>query len=207
MKKKLLAGLLAISAVLSLAGCGEKKAPEKETDDTAKEKITFVLDWTPNTNHTGLYVAREKGYFEEAGLEVEIVQPPEDGAEALVASGKADFGVSFQDTMAPALAGENALPITAVAALVQHNTSGIISREGEGMDTPKGLEGKKYATWDAPVEKAMLKNVVESDGGDFSKVELVPSTVTDEVSALTSRSVDAIWIFYGWAGVATEVAV
>ena len=206
MKKKLLAGLLAISAVLSLAGCGEKKAPEKETDDTAKEKITFVLDWTPNTNHTGLYVAREKGYFEEAGLEVEIVQPPEDGAEALVASGKADFGVSFQDTMAPALAGENALPITAVAALVQHNTSGIISREGEGMDTPKGLEGKKYATWDAPVEKAMLKNVVESDGGDFSKVELVPSTVTDEVSALTSRSVDAIWIFYGWAGVATEVA-
>ena len=79
MKKKLLAGLLAISAVLSLAGCGEKKAPEKETDDTAKEKITFVLDWTPNTNHTGLYVAREKGYFEEAGLEVEIVQPPEDG--------------------------------------------------------------------------------------------------------------------------------
>ena len=141
----------------------------------------------------------KKGYFEEAGLEVEIVQPPEDGAEALVASGKADFGVSFQDTMAPALAGENALPITAVAALVQHNTSGIISREGEGMDTPKGLEGKKYATWDAPVEKAMLKNVVESDGGDFSKVELVPSTVTDEVSALTSRSVDAIWIFYGWA--------
>ena len=204
MKKKLLAGLLAISAVFSLAGCGEKKL-RKETDDTAKEKITFVLDWTPNTNHTGLYVAREKGYFEEAGLEVEIVQPPEDGAEALVASGKADFGVSFQDTMAPALAGENALPITAVAALVQHNTSGIISREGEGMDTPKGLEGKKYATWDAPVEKAMLKNVVESDGGDFSKVELVPSTVTDEVSALTSRSVDAIWIFYGWAGVATEV--
>ena len=52
----------------------------------------------------------------------------------------------------------------------------------------------------------MLKNVVESDGGDFSKVELVPSTVTDEVSALTSRSVDAVWIFYGWAGVATEVA-
>lgn len=208
MKKKLLAGLLAISAVLSLAGCGEKKAPEKEneTADAAKEKITFVLDWTPNTNHTGLYVAQEKGYFEEAGLEVEIVQPPEDGAEALVASGKADFGVSFQDTMAPALAGENALPITAVAALVQHNTSGIISRAGEGMDTPKGLEGKKYATWDAPVEKAMLKNVVESDGGDFSKVELVPSTVTDEVSALTSHSVDAIWIFYGWAGVATEVA-
>jgi ABC-type nitrate/sulfonate/bicarbonate transport system substrate-binding protein len=74
------------------------------------------------------------------------------------------------------------------------------------MDRPKGLEGKKYATWDLDVEKAMLKNVVEADGGDFSKVELIPSTVTDEVSALQSKSVDAIWIFYAWAGIATEVA-
>ena len=214
MKKKLLALFLAAATAFSLTACGSAPAKSDEQDqaETSKgetsdtKKITFVLDWTPNTNHTGLYVAQEKGYFTEAGLEVEIVQPPEDGAEALVASGKAQFGVSFQDTMAPALVRDAALPITAVAALVQHNTSGIISRQGEGMDRPKGLEGKKYATWDAPVEKAMLKNVVETDGGDFSQVELIPSTVTDEVSALESKSVDAIWIFYGWAGVATEVA-
>lgn len=189
--------------VLSLAACGSGETSQGENE---KEKITFVLDWTPNTNHTGLYVAQEKGYFEDEGLEVEIVQPPEDGADALVASGKAQFGISFQDTMAPGVVGEDALPTTAVAAVVQHNTSGIISRKGEGMDTPKGLEGKKYATWDAPIEKAMMENVVEADGGDFSKVELIPSTVTDEVSALESKSVDAIWIFYAWAGVATEVA-
>ena len=188
---------------LSLAACGSGETSQGEN---GKEKITFVLDWTPNTNHTGLYVAQEKGYFEDEGLEVEIVQPPEDGADALVASGKAQFGISFQDTMAPGVVGEDALPTTAVAAVVQHNTSGIISRKGEGMDTPKGLEGKKYATWDAPIEKAMMENVVEADGGDFSKVELIPSTVTDEVSALESKSVDAIWIFYAWAGVATEVA-
>ena len=108
--------------------------------------------------------------------------------------------------MAPALIGDAALPITAVAAVIQHNTSGIVSRAGEGMDTPRGLEGKKYATWDMDVEKATLKQVVETDDGDFSKVELIPSTVTDEVSALQSKSVDAIWIFYGWAGVACEVA-
>ncbi|MBQ7935806.1 MAG: ABC transporter substrate-binding protein [Clostridia bacterium] len=171
-----------------------------------KEKITFVLDWTPNTNHTGLYVALANGYFEEAGLEVEVVQPPEDGAEVLVASGKAQFGVSFQDSMAPGLAGEDPLPITAVATVIQHNTSGIVSRKGEGMDTPKGLEGHKYATWDLPVEKATIQQVMEADGGDFSKVELIPSTVTDEVSALQSKSVDAIWIFYAWAGIACDVA-
>ncbi|MDY3917804.1 MAG: ABC transporter substrate-binding protein [Candidatus Limivivens sp.] len=200
MKKRIFAAFLAGTLAVSALGCGMSAAAEEAKD------ITFVLDWTPNTNHTGLYVAREKGYFEEAGLNVEIVQPPEDGAEVLVASGKAEFGVSFQDTMAPALIGDAALPITAVAAVIQHNTSGIISRAGEGMDTPKGLEGKKYATWDLEVEKAMMQNVVEADGGDFSKVELIPSTVTDEISALESKSVDAIWIFYAWAGVATEVA-
>lgn len=184
--------------LLTMIACNQK--PEQ------KEKITFVLDWTPNTNHTGLYVALANGYFEEAGLEVEVVQPPEDGAEVLVASGKAHFGVSFQDSMAPGLAGEDPLPITAVATVIQHNTSGIVSRKGEGMDTPKGLEGHKYATWDLPVEKATIQQVMEADGGDFSKVELIPSTVTDEVSALQSKSVDAIWIFYAWAGIACDVA-
>lgn len=200
--KKLLAFIMICALITAaLAGCGGQ-----QSDNAEKTKVTFVLDWTPNTNHTGLYVAQEKGWFTEAGLDVEIVQPPEDGAEMLVGSGKAQFGVSFQDSMLPAVAGDNAMPIKAVAALIQHNTSGIISLKDNGMDRPKGLEGKKYATWDLPIEKATLKQVVETDGGSFDKVELIPSTVTDEVSALQSGTVDAIWIFYGWAGVATQVA-
>ena len=194
--KKFVIFLLTVSMVLGLAACG----------GAAEEPITVVLDWTPNTNHTGIYVALAKGYFEEAGLNVQVVQPPEDGAVALVASGKAQFGVSFQDSLAPAFAGDSPMPVTAVAALIQHNTSGIVSRAGEGMDTPRGLEGKKYATWDLDVEKATIREVMEADGGNFDLVELIPSTVTDEVSALQSGSVDAIWIFYGWAGIACEVA-
>lgn len=204
MKKRVLAVILTVMMVLGMTGCGSGK--KKSSDQKDLTKVTFVLDWTPNTNHTGIYVAKEKGYFEDAGLDVEIVQPPEDGAEVLVGSGKAQFGISFQDTMASALTGDDALPIEAVAAVLQHNTSGIISRKGEGMDRPKGMEGKKYATWDSPIEKATLKQVVEKDGGDFSKVKMIPSTVTDEVSVLKSKSVDAIWIFYGWAGIAAENA-
>jgi ABC-type nitrate/sulfonate/bicarbonate transport system substrate-binding protein len=153
-----------------------------------------------------LFVAQAKGYFEQAGLKVEIVQPPESGAEALVASGNAQFGISFQDSLAPAFASDSPLPITAVASVVQHNTSGIISRAGDGISSPKGLEGKKYATWDMDVEKATIRDVMAADGGNFDLVRLIPSTVTDEVSALKSKSVDAIWIFYGWAGIACEVA-
>lgn len=194
---KQFARLLAV-CLLVLALCGAALAENTP--------ITFVLDWTPNTNHTGIYTAIAKGYFAEAGLDVTVVQPPDDGAEVLVASGQAQFGVSFQDTMADALSGDTPLPITAVAAVVQHNTSGIVSRKGEGMDRPKGMEGHSYATWEWPVEQATVRQVVEADGGDFSKVTLIPSTVTDEVSALESKSVDSIWIFYGWAGVACEQA-
>ena len=201
MKKKIYALLLAVVMVITTTACGNTG----DGKDKDLEKVTFVLDWTPNTNHTGLYVAQEKGFFEEAGLEVEIVQPPEDGAAVLVASGKAQFGVSFQDSMAAALAGDSALPITAVASVIQHNTSGIISRAGEGMDTPKGMEGHTYATWNGAIELATLEEVVKADGGDFTKVELIPSTVTDEVSALKTNSVDSIWIFYAWAGVKTEL--
>ena len=194
--KKVLALILALTMLLTLTACGGKE----------EETITFVLDWTPNTNHTGIYVALQKGWFEEAGLKVDVVQPPEGGSALLVASGKAQFAVTAQDSIAPALTGENAMPLTTVAVILQHNTSGIVSRAGEGMDTPKGLEGHKYATWDSPVEKATIRQVMAADGGDFDKVELIPSTVTDEVSALKSRDVDAIWIFYGWAGIACEVA-
>lgn len=198
--KKLIALWMALVLVFSLAGCAGTVGEKGEN------KITIVLDWTPNTNHTGIFVAQAKGFFEEAGLNVEVVQPPEDGAVTLVASGKAQFGVSFQDSLAPAFVGDSIIPVTAVAAVIQHNTSGIVSRAGEGMATPKGLEGKKYATWDLDVEKATIRDVMKADGGNFDLVELIPSTVTDEVSALRSGSVDAIWIFYGWAGVACEVA-
>ena len=205
--RRIAAMILTLALTLGLTACGQKESGTPADEPTAGvEKITFVLDWTPNTNHTGLYVAMANGYFAERGLEVEVVQPPEDGAEVLVASGKAQFGVSFQDYIAPAQVKGKELPITAVAAVIQHNTSGIISRGGEGMDRPAGLEGKKYATWDLPVEKATMAQVMAADGGDFSKVELIPSTVTDEVSALKSHSVDAIWIYYAWAGIACEVA-
>ena len=193
--KKLFTLILALTLVFSLCACGAQE-----------ETITFVLDWTPNTNHTGIYVALEKGWFKEAGLNVEVVQPPEGGSALLVAAGNAQFAVTAQDSIAPALTGDAPMPITTVAAILQHNTSGIVSRAGEGMDTPKGLEGKKYATWDSPVEKATIRQVMAADGGDFDKVELIPSTVTDEVSALQSGDLDAIWIFYGWAGIACEVA-
>ena len=213
MKKKLTITLLALmlaAFALALAGCGssgsEGSGDSDDSGDKAAKKITFVLDWTPNTNHTGIYAAQELGYFEEAGLEVEIVQPPDDGAEAMVGSGQAQFGVSFQDTMTPMLAGgEKTIPITAVAAVIQHNTSGIMSAKETGITSPKEMEGKTYATWDLPIEQAIIKQCMENEGADFSKLELIPEYVDDEVAALKAGKIQSIWVYYAWAGINAQV--
>ena len=196
--KMIAAAALALLMASSLAACSGDNQGEGLTE------VTICLDWTPNTNHTGLYVAQKMGYYEEAGLEVEILPAPEGGSSALVAAGGADFGIDAQDTLAPAFVGEDALPVTAVAALIQHNTSGIISLASDNIQSPKDLEGKTYATWENPVEQAVIKSLMEADGGDFSKLNLVPSTVSDVITALNTN-IDTVWIFYAWDGVATEL--
>ena len=200
-RRSFVAGAAAAAAMTGLAACGGSGAAattEAATDAASGDatKLTFVLDYTPNTNHSGIYVAIAKGYYADENLDVEVVQPPEDGADALVGTGKAQVGMSYQDVMANYLGSDDQLPVTAIAATIQHNTSGIMSRAGEGIDRPKGMEGKRYGTWDQDVEKAMVKSVVETDGGDFSKVQLVPSG--DEVSGLKSNQFDCVWGYEGW---------
>ena len=195
------------AAGLALAGCGAQGGSGSSANTSAasgsasgeKTKLTFVLDYTPNTNHTGIYVAIAKGYYADEGLEVEVVQPPEDGADALVGAGKAQVGMSYQDVMANYLGSDDPLPVTAVAASIQHNTSGIISRKGDGITRPKGMENKRYATWDQDVEKAIIKSVVTTDGGDFSKVQLIPASSSDEVTGLKANEFDCVWCYEAWA--------
>ncbi len=191
-------------AVLIMGGCAKNEAePQNESNaqpNGSKElqKVTFVLDWTPNTNHAGVYAADALGYYKDAGIELEIVQPPEDGAEALVAAGKAQFGVSFQDTIAAAYTSDAPLPVTNVAAIINHNTSGIISRKDKGIDSFAKLEGHTYATWDSPIEQNVIKAAMEAEGGDFSKVNLVSTYVTDVMAALQTDTIDSVWVYEGW---------
>lgn len=197
--KKVISVFLALTLLFTLAACSGSG------EETEKKAITLCLDWTPNTNHTGFYVAQAKGFYEDAGLDVTIVQPAESSAELMCAAGQAQFAVSFQDTIVPSYTQENPLEVTAVAALVQHNTSGVISRKGEGIDRPKGLEGKTYSTWESPIELAIIKTVMEKDGGDYNKLKLIPNVITDEAGALKNKDTDAVWIFYGWSGINAEL--
>ena len=197
----------ALAAALGLAGCGayDNSGATGGSDTSAKSgkdsvtKLTFCLDYTPNTNHTGVYVAQQKGYFADEGLEVEIVQPAEDTAEAMIGSGEAQLGVSYQDYIANVLASDSPVPVVAVAAIIQHNTSGIMSRKADGITSARGMCDHVYATWDMPIEQATIKQIVEDDGGDYSKVKMVPYSVDDEVAGLRGDMFDTVWVYEGWA--------
>ena len=187
--------LFSILAVASFAGGGSESAGNPEP-------VTVVLDWTVNTNHTGLYIAKELGFFEEEGLDVDIEFPPETGAAGLVLAGKAEFAVSYQEEVTYARAAGNEL--IAVAAVIQHNTSGFASRSSENIRRPRDFEGKSYGGWGSPIEEAMVKALVDGDGGDFSEVNIVPIGSMDFFAA-TAGDIDFVWIFRGWDGVAAEL--
>lgn len=195
--------ILFIVAALGMFLCGCNN--NNGTNDLTK--ITIALDWTPNTNHTGIYVADELGYFEEAGIEIEIIEALEAGAEAVVGSNTAQFGISFQDYLVPILSApsDEQLPITAIGAIIQHNSSGIITPKELGITSPALLCGHTYATWELPIEQAIMQKTVTDDGGNWDEVELIPQYVENIEGAFHS-GIDSVWIYYGWDGINTELS-
>ncbi len=186
---------LATLAALAVAGCAAQ--PKANT------KVTLMLDWAPNTNHTGIFVAQDKGWYAEQGLDLEIVQPGQSGTPvAVVAAGKADFGISFQEEVTNARATD--VPVVSIAAVVQHNTSALVSLQDRGITSPKDLEGKKYASWGLPIESQVLDVLMKCDGGDVSLVEFVTTGLSDPLTAI-QRDLDVAWIYEGWEGVEAEL--
>ncbi|WP_026582267.1 ABC transporter substrate-binding protein [Bacillus sp. J33] len=197
--------IAAVCTVLFLAGCsgnGQETQQSEKTEKEGLEKVTVVLDWTPNTNHTGLYVAKDKGYFKEEGLDVEIIMPGEAGADQLTASGKADFGVSYQESITEARV--QGVPLVSIAAVIQHNTSGFASPADKNIKSPKDFEGKTYGGWGAPVEKSVIESLMKTENADVGKVSIVNMGDADFFTAV-KRDIDFAWIYYGWTGVEAEL--
>jgi len=203
MQKKVISLILTVAMTTALfVGCGTKKESVKE--EKALKKVTVILDWVPNTNHTGLYVAKDKGYFKDEGLDVQIIQPAEGSTTSLIAAGKGDFGVSYQEDVTYARTAKEPLPIKAIATIMQHNTSGFASPKDKNIKSPKDFEGKTYGGWDSPSESAILKALMEKDNANFSKLKIVDAG-TDDFFAVTKKNIDFEWIFYGWTGIEAKL--
>jgi ABC-type nitrate/sulfonate/bicarbonate transport system substrate-binding protein len=183
--------VLPLIVLLAVSGCGG-------SGNQNLTKVTLMLDWVPNTNHTGIFAAKENGYFKDAGLDVQIIQPGEVYPEAAVASGTADFGVSFQESVTLARA-EN-VPIVSIAAVIQHNTSGFASSADLKVAGPADFEGKSYGSFGSPFESPTLKVLMESAGADFSQLKIVEIGFNDPLALIKEKKIDMAWIYYGWQG-------
>lgn len=203
MKKRIISliAILTVTATM-FAGCTTTK--KENAKNKSLEKTTVILDWTPNTNHTGLYVALAKGYYKQEGLDVNIVQPSEGTTATLVATGKGDFGVSYQEDVTYALTGDEPLPVKAIATIIQHNTSGFASPASKNIKTIKDFEGKTYGGWGSPSEEAVLKAVMEKNGAKYEKLKYV-NMGNDDFFAATKKNIDIAWIFEGWTGIEAKL--
>ena len=210
----------------------------------ALRKVVVALDWTPNTNHVGFYLAQQLGLYTAAGLDVELRSPdapqqqqqqqqqqqPVEGPRMtparLVASRRADFGIAPSESaiswaVAATAADNDAVqkePLVAVAALLQGSTSAVCTLHSSGITRPKQLEGKRYATYGGRFEDAIVRRMVENDGGDSGALTFVPMRFHgyhDEVTMRTGSVVrshleanqsDATWIFSHVEGVLAKRA-
>jgi ABC-type nitrate/sulfonate/bicarbonate transport system substrate-binding protein len=182
---------------------GQEQAQQQAAGEEARQ-VSVLLEWVPNTNHTGVYVAKEKGWYAEEGLEVQVKRPSESQPPLLVASGKAEFGFAPQEMVTFARTSENPVPVKSIAAVNQHNTSGFASPADRGIDGVEDFEGKTYGGWGSEFEEALLKAVMQQAGADFSAVEIVNVGTTDFIASFR-QGIDFRWIFYGWDGIRAEV--
>ncbi len=162
--------------------------------------VRLALDWVPNTNHTGIYVALANGWYEEAGVALHILPYGSVSPEALVANGQAEVAVSGSEGVLTSVVTEE--PIVSVAAILSTNTAALAVLKGSGVTRPSELDGKIYAAYGGPYEDAVVGAVIRHDGGqgDFRSALLNVAGF----DALLAGRADFVWIFEGWQGVQAE---
>lgn len=189
--------LLTLASSLPLvAGAGGAQA------QSAAEKVTVALDWTVNTNHIGLFVARDKGFYREAGLEVDILPYSDTGAGTLVANRIADFGINGTISLfTQKTAGAD---LKAVYAVVQSETGRVVFNAARGeIKSPRDLDGLTYGGFGSAWENALISTIIRHDGGkgNFETVTLG----TSAYEALANGSVDFTLEVATWEGVEAEL--
>jgi NitT/TauT family transport system substrate-binding protein/putative hydroxymethylpyrimidine transport system substrate-binding protein len=182
--------LLVISVSISLAGCG---------DDGGRERATLALDFQPNAVHAGIYAALREDLDAERDLDLRLRVPSAStDSLKLLAAGRAD--VSVVDIHDLGLARQEGEPIVGVGALVQRPLAAVIARR-EPIRRPRDLEGRRVGVTGLPSDDAVLRAVVEADGGDFDRVERVTIGFS-AVPSLIAERVDAVVSFWNAEGVA-----
>ncbi len=190
-----LATTFAVLLCGALAACGSSST--KRADGKPLRTVKVLLDWTPNTNHSGLYLAKERGWYRDAGLDVQIIEPG-NGADVLtmVGNDSVDFGVSASEQLVPARA--QGVPVVSVAAIIEHNTSSLVALRSSGITTLADLPGRTYGAFGGGFEKALVDALVACGGGDPKDVTFKEVGDTDFRQGMTRKQFDFVWVFDAW---------
>ncbi|ACL24836.1 ABC transporter substrate-binding protein [Chloroflexus aggregans] len=166
--------------------------------------ITLALDWTPNTNHIGFYVAIAKGWYRDAGIEPIMLSPEEDNYQttpaAKVVAGRALLAIAPSESALSYHLHPTKPSLVAIAALAQRDTSAIVTLANSGIDRPAKLDGRRYASYNARFERAIVAQMIRNDGGKGEFDEIFPPKLGIWETLLTSVA-DATWVFMPWEGV------
>jgi ABC-type nitrate/sulfonate/bicarbonate transport system substrate-binding protein len=169
--------------------------------------IELALDWTPNTNHTGIYVAEAEGYYDEAGLDVTVRSPAEDGYERTpanrVATGESTVAIAPSESAISYHTHPEYDSLTAIAAVCQQDTSAIVALGDSDVDRPADLDGRTYASYDARFEDHIVEQLIRNDGGD-GDIEITTPPKLGIWNTLVEGDADATWVFVPWEGVMAE---
>lgn len=171
--------------------------------------IKVALDWTPNTNHTGFFVADELGYFKEEGISVELVSPAEDNYQTTPAKkleqGDVDLALAPLESVISYRTKSNPFQVKAIATLLQNDISAIVTLEKSGIQRPNGLDGKIYASYKARYEDEIVKQMIQNDGGKGALKIDYPEKLGIWDTLLEDKA-DATWVFMNWEGLAAQKA-
>ena len=171
--------------------------PSASASARALGTVRLALDWTPNTNHTGFFVAAANGWYKDAGVNLQVLPYATTAPEALMAAGQAECGISFQDALTFATAA--GAPIVSVMAILQHTAQDIAVLDSSAIKRPRDLDGRTYAGFAGLQEEPTLKSVIKADGGTGTfKIVTLDTAAYD---ALYAKRADFVITFTAWEGI------
>lgn len=168
------------------------------------KKIKLALDWTPNINHIGFFVAKEKGFYEENDLKVEFLTPELDDylttPAKKVEMNMSDFGLCPTESLISFRTKKNPFILKGLMTIFQEDVSAIATIESNNILRPKHLDDRSYASYKARYEDKIVKKMIINDGGKGNLKIFYPERL-GIWNTLIENKYDSTWIFINWEGV------
>jgi ABC-type nitrate/sulfonate/bicarbonate transport system substrate-binding protein len=171
--------------------------------------LKLALDWTPNINHIGFFVAQEKGFYRALQIDLQITNPLEDNYAVTPAKkvelGLSDFALCPTESVISYRTKERPFDMIAIAAILQDDLSAITVKSNSGINSPKDLDGKIYSSYKARYEDGIVKEMIKNDGGK-GDLQIVYPEKLGIWNTILKDEADATWIFLNWEGVEADAS-